>query len=553
MNEETPNTRDGQEAEAKNEAAESRSSKQRQRGSEAGLDRRHFLGAVTLGAGALAAGFHAAPASAATEDAPSVLFPSSPRAFGGGGSERGSVNRSEDSLYDCEVEGRLPADLDGVFHRVGTDPQYPKPEKYQNDIGFDGEGHVSMFRIKDGHVDYKSRYARTQRWKAQHKARRSLYGMYRNPSTDDPSVKGLSRGTANTQLFFHHGKLLVYKEDSPPVTMDPLTLETIDDYYLFGDQYPAKTHTAHPKIDSHTGDMIGFGYSAKGFGSRDIYVYQADAKNGQIKWDAWVQAPYLGMIHDFAVSENYIMFLVTPLAFNEANVKKGGVIWAWDSSLPTYLGLMRRGGDGKDLRWLKGEQTMCTHVMGVREDKNGRVVLDMDGGAGNQFPFFPNVHEPYDPVKAVGNVRRFTADLRRKSTDTYQMQVLYKQVEGVLSRQDDRYHTVPYRYGFINTVGATGSGWAMFDHDKEQVKLFSLGKDVRLAEMSFVPRSRNAGEADGYLIGVASNLKENGRSDLIIADTKDLDAGPIAKVKMPYRVVSQVHGMWTPGYQLESI
>lgn len=541
MTRDTPHTHE-------NEAAEN--NRGSERSAEAGLDRRHFLGAVTLGAGALAAGVHSTRAEAATSS--SVTFPSDPRAFGGGGSEGGGVNRSENDLYDCEVEGELPADLDGVFYRVGTDPQYPKPEQYQNDIGFDGEGHVSMFRIKDGHVDYKTRFARTQRWKAQHKARRSLFGMYRNPSTDDRSVKGLSRGTANTQLFFHHGKLLVYKEDSPPVEMHPLTLETLDDYYLFGAQYPAKTHTAHPKIDSQTGDMIGFGYSAKGFGSRDIYVYQADAKTGQIKWDAWVQAPYLGMIHDFVVSENYIIFLQVPLAFNEANIKKGGVIWAWDSTLPTYLGVMRRDGDGKDLRWLEGEQTMCTHTMGVREDKDGKLTLDMDGGAGNQFPFFPNVHEPFDPAKAVGNVRRFTVDLRRKSTDTYQMEVLYPQVSGVLSRQDDRYHTMPYRYGFLNSFGANG-GWAMFDHDKEQVKIFSAGQDVRLAEMCFVPRNRNAGEADGYLIGIGDNMKENGRSDLIIADTADLDAGPVAKVKMPYRVVSQVHGFWTPGWQLESI
>ena len=92
----------------------------------------------------------------------------------------------------------------------------------------------------------------------------------------------------------------------------------------------------------------------------------------------------------------------------------------------------------------------------------------------------------------------------------------------------------------------------MFDHAKEQVKFFHPGKDERLAEMCFVPRNRNAGEADGYLIGVADHAKENGRSDLILVDTADLQAGPIARVKMPYRIVTQVHGFWTPGYLLET-
>ena len=39
-------------------------------------------------------------------------------------------------------------------------------------------------------------------------------------------------------------------------------------------------------------------------------------------------------------------------------------------------------------------------------------------------------------------------------------------------------------------------------------------------------------------------------SDLIIVDLQDLDAGPVATVKMPYRVVGQIHGFWVNGDQL---
>ena len=73
---------------------------------------------------------------------------------------------------------------------------------------------------------------------------------------------------------------------------------------------------------------------------------------------------------------------------------------------------------------------------------------------------------------------------------------------------------------------------------------------VVLAEATFVPRKPGAPEGDGYLIGVASQMKEAGRSDLIIVDTQDLAAGPIATVHMPYRVVGQIHGLWVPGDQL---
>ena len=124
----------------------------------------------------------------------SVHFPKRPPGIG-------MPFRAEVDIVDCDVEGQIPDGLAGCFYRVGPDFQYPP--KFPDNIPFDGEGHVSMFRFGDGHVDLKSRYVRTQRYKAQREARGALFGMYRNPHTDDPAVNGLSRGTANTTVCFH--------------------------------------------------------------------------------------------------------------------------------------------------------------------------------------------------------------------------------------------------------------------------------------------------------------------------------------------------------------
>ena len=504
------------------------------------ISRRGFMGAA-VGAGAAVGGLIASPAQA------EVLFPKERGAFGGGGSAGGAVYRSENDLYDCEVDGTLPKDLDGIFFRVGPDPQYPKPEIYTHDIMFDGEGLVSMFRIKDGHVDFRSRYVRTQRWKAQHAARRSLFGMYRNPTTDDASVKGLSRGTANTQIFYHHGKLLAFKEDSPPVAMNPLTLETTDDYYTFGGGLKGQTHTAHPKIDPVTGEFVSFGYEAKGLGTKDVFVFSAD-RHGKVNWSAWIQVPYAGMVHDFGVTQQYILFYTCPLATNLDVIKNGGPHFAWDSTLPTWLGVMRRGGDGKDIRWFKGPGYMCTHGMGAWNDGQ-KIYFDMDGGTSNQFPFFPQLYEKFDPMKGAGHVYRFSVDLASSAT-TYNIEPLYPDVAGALSRQDDRFHTVPYRYGYLLASGAGGSKWALFDHQSRSVKYFAPGPETSLAEMTFVPRNKSAGEGDGYLIGVASHPREGGRSDLVLVDTAQPEAGPVATVKLPYRAPGQIHGFWVPGHDL---
>ena len=100
---------------------------------------------------------------------------------------------------------------------------------------------------------------------------------------------------------------------------------------------------------------------------------------------------------------------------------------------------MRRGGDGKDIQWVKGPQTMCTHTMGCWTDGN-TVYVDMDGGDGNQFPFFPspNPEDKFDPVKATGRVRRFSFDTSKKNVKNFDMKVMFPEYTGALARQDDR-------------------------------------------------------------------------------------------------------------------
>jgi carotenoid cleavage dioxygenase len=469
--------------------------------------------------------------------------------------------RAEVDITDCDVEGRIPDGLSGCFYRVGPDFQYPP--RYPNNVPFDGEGHVSMFRFDNGHVDLKSRFVRTQRYKAQRAARRALYGMYRNPATDDPAVAGLSRGTANTTVMFHAGRLLALKEDSPPVVLDPLTLDTLDDMLTFDGKLEGETFTAHPKIDPESGEMIAFGYEAKGLGTDDVAVYTID-RDGNLVRTVWIKVPYTGLLHDFAVTQKHIAFLVIPMAFDPDLIANEGPHFAWNSKLPSWFGVMRRDGDGSDLRWHEGPERCATHVMGAWSDGD-TCFVDMDMAHKNQFPFFSNRHgEPFDPKGAAGVVTRLSVDMSKKSK-RYAMQVLYPN-NGVLPRQDDRYQTIPYRFGFMPTVDYSrpphpalagrpfrpNNHYTMFDHQKGKAISYFAGDDTALQEPCFVPRHKDAPEGDGYLVGIAERALEGNRSDLLIIDTADLEAGPVATVRLPFQIYVQVHGWWVSGDQLQS-
>ncbi len=468
-----------------------------------------------------------------------------------------SPYRVEAEVRDCEVEGRVPDDLNGAFYRVGPDLQYPLDP---GNIPFDGEGHVSLFRIRNGRVDYRSRYVRNDRWLAQDKAGRRLFHMYRNPDVDDPSVrgKGVSRSTANTHVINHRNLLLALKEDSPPSAMDLLTLETLEPNYTFGGRLPSETFTAHPKIDSVTGNMVAFGYEATGFGSNVVTMFEF-TPGGELVWQASVQVPYVGMLHDFAVTEKHIVFYVIPLAFDAAQLERGGIHWSWDATKPTYFGFVRRGGDGSDIQWIGGPTRSATHVMGAFDDGE-RLLVNVEMSMSNPFPFMPmRGGEAWDPVAGSSHITRLSVDLGKKRPSSYEIETLYPRHVGALPRQDDRYNTVPYRYGFLPCPDPdaadprrAGACYARFDHRTRQATLFNAGPGTYLAECCFAPKHADAPEAQGYLLGVATRNDENGRADLVILDAEHLADGPIATVKLPIRAPGQIHGYWVPEDRLPS-
>ena len=145
---------------------------------ESSMNRRRFMGTLAAAAGTGAVAGTLSPFAPSATPKPSISR--IPR-----DSAAAVQFRTECDIRDCDIEGEIPSNINGAFYRVGPDWQYP-PMK--GNIPFDGEGHVSMFRISNGHVDFKSRYPRTQRYKAQAAARKRLFGMYRNKFTDDPSV-----------------------------------------------------------------------------------------------------------------------------------------------------------------------------------------------------------------------------------------------------------------------------------------------------------------------------------------------------------------------------
>ena len=453
-----------------------------------------------------------------------------------------SPTRFEADIYDCEVWGEIPSDIEGTFYRLQCDFAYRPPENEWL-TGFNGDGHVSAFRFANGSVDYKGRYVRTDRLMTERRHRRRLWGVYRNHLTDDPLVANVDRGAANTHLYWHGGKLLVLKEDALPYSIDPVTLETYGSWDFHG-KWTATSMSAHPKIDPVTGEMIAYGYQARGDLSDDIAVYTVNPA-GHITNEVWLKSPYLGIIHDIAITQKYIVIPVIARTTSLERLQTGEPMWVWDGSLPTMVGVLPRDGDASDVRWFQGPARNTLHFLNAMDD-GSRILMDLPVS---------------DEERSPSQIKRWTFDMNSRN-DRFGEEVI-STANGVLARMDDRYLSLPYRYGFVGNSDpslpfdeARAGGrrrvtntYQRYDLMGGPTSTFFVGDTQSLQESGFVPRKGSTEEGDGYIMGVASNYAEMA-SELHIVDANRMEEGAVAVVKLPFRLRGGTHVNWFSAAEL---
>ncbi len=359
-------------------------------------------------------------------------------------------SRVEADIFDLEIEGEVPRELNGAWYRMTPDPQFPP--LLGDDIYLSGDGMISMFTFEDGHVDYKSRYVRTERFLAERKARRALFGAYRNKFTDEAAVEGMDRTVSNTSPIWHAGRLFATKEDGLPYEIDPETLDTIGRYDWNG-RLRTKTVSAHPKVDPRTGELLFYGYEASGDASRDMSFCVAD-EDGNLVSEEWFEAPYAGMVHDFAITEDYVVFPIFPTIVEMERLKAGGPHWMSDVSQDAWVGVIPRKGDARDLRWFKrpGGQVLPRDQRLERgRDGHARPVRLADQHASRSSPMCRA--RPTIPQKAATMPSRWTLDLNRNDDNIDERTISH--VPGDVPRIDDRRIGQRYRQSWMGMVDPT--------------------------------------------------------------------------------------------------
>lgn len=479
-----------------------------------------------------------------------------------GPASRGAPGRVEGEMADLVVLGQIPKEIDGNFYRIMIDPFYPL---LPGNPPIEGDGSISAFRVHDGKVDLKIRYVDTERLRLERAAGKRLFGLYRNPFSHHPCVRAAVDSTANTNLVFWNGHVLALKESALPYAVDPNTLETLS-YDPF--RSPGKTFSAHPKVDPFTNELVVYGYEAKGLASDDVVTYSI-TPDGEIKDVQWNHTPWAAMIHDCAITTNFIILFMWPFEVDLEGMKNGGHHWKWAEGRNVTFQVIPRRRDKVPDGWSEGEtrtyqwtqNAFLLHSAGAWE-RNGRIYVETSRVFANLFPFWGGKDSLPFSMDPEADFVRWELDLSKPSQSTISDPEVVVKLPSEFPRIDERFMGREYNTIYLPVVApdlppnglpmpVALNTLAKVDKKAGTIEYFKPGNDCLVEEPIFVPRSANSPEGDGWILSMVQRIKQK-KSDLVIIDSTDFSK-PVAIIQMPLYLRGQVHGNWVEASQHTSI
>lgn len=450
--------------------------------------------------------------------------------------------QAETTVNDLPVVGELPIDLCGTFVRNGPNPKFSPTGRYN---WFDGDGMLHSVRISGGKARYCNRYVQTKGLQIEKDANRALWtGLLDPPQLSNPTnnLFGPFKNTANTALVWHADRLLALWEGGEPYQIDPYELATTGPFTYQGQL--ASPFTAHPKIDAKTGEMMFFGYSLL---QAPYLKYSVVSAAGKILSTVPIELPTAVMMHDFAITENYTVFMDLPLTFRLERLRQGESAYLFEPDEPTRFGILPRHGNGTHVRWFEVPSCYVVHTLNAYEDEDDIVLIacrNSDAAALN----VPTKGKLDDQNKDKPILYRWRFNLYTGSVCEAAIDDVASEFPSLhpqwLGRQS--------RYGYAAKIASeqeplmTFDGLLKYDFVTGSRHIHKFKAGCYGGEAVLVPKSECSAEEDGWLIAFVYDTARQ-RSELIVIDTKHFTDEPIAKILIPQRVPYGFHGTWIPG------
>ena len=439
-------------------------------------------------------------------------------------------------LTPAAVRGRFPDAVAGTLYRNGPAGHDLGGERYHH--WFDGDGMVHRLVIEGSEVRHQGRYVATAKRMAEVRAGRRLEEGFGTVFEDSEAPASPdSMNVANIGVLPLGGELLALWEGGSATRLDPRTLETRGLKTWRADLAGAP-FSAHPRVEPD-GTVWNFGVHAH----RGLLLLYEIAPGGALRRAGAVPIHDLPMVHDFAVTEKHLVFLLPPLVYDPQRRAAGASVLdahVWRPG-PGLRALVMDKADWARRQEFRLPAGFLFHLGNAWEEQTGRgtvIHLDYARSADARGLLVDTREVMRGRLGGTAGPRLTAAALHLGTGQASQTDLgIDAEFLGIDRRRVGRRHRQVF-----HATGAKG-GWPMWsaiavtDVETGASQRFSHGPHTIVEEHLFVPD----GNGPGWLIGTVHDLAQK-KTVLSCFSAGALNDGPVAQATLPYALPLGLHG-----------
>uniref|UniRef100_A0AAQ5YT67 Beta-carotene oxygenase 1 n=1 Tax=Amphiprion ocellaris TaxID=80972 RepID=A0AAQ5YT67_AMPOC len=466
----------------------------------------------------------------------------------------------------AEVKGNIPSWLQGTLLRNGPGIFSVGETSYEH--WFDGMSLMNSFTFKNGEMTHRSRFLRSDTYKANMEAERIVVSEMGTMAYPDPSKNFIFKAITllnhtipdftdnGASNFIRYGSdYFATSETNYIRKIDPVTLESQEkvDYTKY---LPVNMVTSHPHYDKEGNTYnIGTTIAEKGKTKYVLFKVPAVPQKGKSK-DALAlksveticSLPCRSLLtpsycHSFGLTDNYIIFIEQPFKLDilkMATAYMRGVNWAsclkFCPEENTLIHLIdRKTGKSTEIKYYTGAMVVYHHVNAFEDD--GHVIIDVIAYNDTSLyeMFYVRNLKDNTGVKDTGY-----------STPSYRRFVLpILSDKGVAVGQN----LVKLKYTTASAVKekegklVCQAEVAKFDTETKNMVYWSE-ENCLPSEAVFIPRPNGESEDDGVVLVAVVNRNPGQSSFMLILDAKTFKE--VARANVNGELHKDVHGVFIP-------
>ncbi|XP_030612869.1 beta,beta-carotene 15,15'-dioxygenase [Archocentrus centrarchus] len=500
--------------------------------------------------------------------------------------------------FKAEVKGNIPTWLQGTLLRNGPGIFSVGETSYNH--WFDGMAIMNSFTFKDGEMTHRSRFLRSDTYKANMGANRIVVSEMGTMAFPDPSKNFIFKAITflnhtvpdftdnGASNFIKYGNDYYATSETNYINkIDPVTLETQEkvDYLKY---LPVNLASCHPHYDKE-GNAYNIGTSIAAKGKTKYTLFKVPAvsdkdkgipalKNVQVICSVPCRSLLMpSYYHSFGMTDNYMIFVELPFKLDILKMTTAymrGVSWAsclkFCPEENTLIHLIdRKSGKEVETKYYTGAMVIYHHVNAFEDD--GHVIFDVIAYRDNSL---------YDMFYLSNLQEKSEFDDKRYSKPTYKRFALpihcdkgvavgdnlvklkyttasaVKEKEGKLMCQAEvlceglelpqiNYDINGKRHQFVygSYVGESAEVVAKFDTESKKMVCWSEDK-CRSSEPVFIPRPNGESEDDGVVLTSVINAAPGQSSFILILDGRTFKE--VARAYVNTELNKDMHGLFIP-------